>query len=659
MSPNRYKGRQLIPLLTLFFLLFFIGNNAVAEEKEQPGMKHTQRTRPGSVTMNFKDVDIRVLIKFISELTGRNFLVDPAVKGNATILSPQKVTIDEAYKVFLSVLEISGYTTVPAGKIIKIIPSAEAKEKALETLREREAKLPEDKIITQLVPLEYANADELTKLLRPLIPKSGLLMSYSETNTLIIIDVLSNINRLINIINELDIPSDEEKINVFALEYAKAENLAPKLLDVFQKRQRVGKKTVITDTVKIIPDERTNSLVTLATEEVTSTIAMLIQKLDIKQMRPRENIHIYSLQHAVAEDITKVLLEIPAKAEKDKKGKAPVLSREVQISADKATNSLVIIADPDEYLILEGVIKKLDVYRTMVYVEALIMEVSASKALELGVEWRLGNEYEGGYGAGQKGGVWFGGSSGSSSNLAGLAAGTLPAGFAAGVIGRGITLGNNVFPSIGAFVQAIRTDSNYNILSTPQILTLDNEEATIEVGQNIPFVTRVDEGTSQGDRSIQNIEYKDVGVTLKITPFINKERFVRLKVEESVKSVLEKTALGETVLAPTTTFRTAKTTITVRDGETAVIGGLIENRMDRGKTQTPCLGSIPGLGWLFKSTSDRDEKTNLLVFLTPHIIENPEESQGLYEQKKGDINKEVIREKGTEQPEILRKMGFE
>ncbi|MBW2114617.1 MAG: type II secretion system secretin GspD [Deltaproteobacteria bacterium] len=649
MRLNRYRGRQLLLLLTLSFLFFCAGNNVVAEEKQPTFKQMRGTTRPGSVTMNFKDVDIRVLIKFISELTGRNFLVDPGVKGKATILSPQKVTIDEAYKVFLSVLEINGYTTVPAGKIIKIIPSVAAKAKALETLREREARFPEDKVITQLIPLEYADAAGLAKLLRPLIPKAGLMISYPETNTLIIIDVLSNINRLISIINELDIPWDEEEINVFALEYARAEKLAPKLLNIFQKRKRVGKKTVITDTVKIIPDERTNSLVVLATAQTTSTIETLIQKLDIKQTRPRENIHIYFLQHAVAEDIAKVLLEIPAKASKSKKGKAPVLSREVQISADKATNSLVIIADPEEYLIIEGVIKKLDVYRTMVYVEALIMEVTASKALELGVEWRFGNVYDGGYGAEKKGGAWFGGSTGTGAGISSLAAGTLAPGFAVGVIGRGITLGENVFPTIGAFVQAVRTDSNFNILSTPQILTLDNEEAVIEVGQNIPFVTRLDEGTSEGDRSIQNIEYKDVGVTLKITPFINKKRFVRLKVEESVKSVVETSALGGTVLAPTTTFRTAKTTITVQDGETAVIGGLIENRMDRGKTQTPCLGSLPGLGWLFKSTSDRDEKTNLLVFLTPHIIENPEEG----------IDREIIRGREEEKPETLRKMGFE
>ena len=658
MRLNRYRGRQLLLLLILSFLFFCVGNNVVAEEK-QPTFKQMRETRPGSVTMNFKDVDIRVLVKFISELTGRNFLVDPGVKGKATILSPQKVTIDEAYKVFLSVLEINGYTTVPAGKIIKIIPSVEAKAKALETLREREVRFPEDKVITQLIPLEYADAAGIAKLLRPLIPKAGLMISYPETNTLIIIDILSNINRLINIINELDIPWDEEEINVFELEHARAEKLAPKLLNIFQKRKRVGKKTVITDTVKIIPDERTNSLVVLATAQTTSTIEMLIQKLDIKQTRPRENIHIYFLQHAVAEEIAKVLLEIPAKASKSRKGKAPVLSREVQISADKATNSLVIIADPEEYLIIEGVIKKLDVYRTMVYVEALIMEVTASKALELGVEWRFGNEYDGGYGEGKKGGAWFGGSTGTGAGISSLAAGTLAPGFAVGVIGRGITLGENVFPTIGAFVQAVRTDSNFNIISTPQILTLDNEEAVIEVGQNIPFVTRLDEGTSEGDRSIQNIEYKDVGVTLKITPFINKKRFVRLKVEESVKSVVETSALGGTVLAPTTTFRTAKTTITVQDGETAVIGGLIENRMDRGKTQTPCLGSLPGLGWLFKSTSDRDEKTNLLVFLTPHIIENPEEGRRLYEGKKGDIDREIIRGREEKKPETLRKMGFE
>ena len=220
-----------------------------------------------------------------------------------------------------------------------------------------------------------------------------------------------------------------------------------------------------------------------------------------------------------------------------------------------------------------------------------------------------------------------------------LGIGTLPSGFSVGVVGKAIKLGGLVFPSFGAFVRAVRSDSDFNIISTPQILTMDNAEATIEVGQNIPFVTRVDQPAQVTERAIQTFEYKDVGVTLKVTPHISTGRSVRLKVEQGIKSIVSSTALGGTVLAPTTSYRKAKTEITINDGETAVIGGLMENRMDRGKTQTPCLGGIPGFGWLFKTTTDKDDKTNLLVFLAPHIVESPEEARKLYGQKKEDIDR--------------------
>jgi len=392
-------------------------------------------------------------------------------------------------------------------------------------------------------------------------------------------------------------------------------------------------------------------------------IRLLVDKLDQRQARPRENIHIYSLQNAVAENLAKVLMEIPGKGTKDEKAKAAPVSKDVQISADKSTNALVIIAEPEEYAILEEVIKKLDEPRTMVYVEALILEVSANKALELGVEWRVGNTYDGGYGADKSGGVWFGGSSGSNSPVAeAFNTGTLsglPAGFVAGVLGKGITLGSITFPTIAAFVRAVKTDSDFNIISTPQIMTLDNEEASIEVGSNIPFVTQVDQGTETTSRAIQNFQYKDVGVTLKVTPQINDEGFIRLKIEESVKSVISQTALQGTVLAPTTTYRTAKTSISVRDSETAVIGGLIETRMDRGTTQTPCLGSIPAFGWLFKTAADRDEKTNLMVFLTPHVVRNVEEAREIFGKKKTYMDKESERALNVQEKEIIRKKAFE
>jgi len=646
MKMHKYGKQGMAVGLLVFLFCFALQGPAVGEDKAKQA--------PGLITMNFKDVDLGVLIKFISDLTRKNFVVDPAVKGRVTILSPRKVTVAEAYKVFLSVLEVNGFTAVPAGQVVKIIKASEAKGKGVETFFGKRTRAPTDRVITQLYPLKYADSSNLAKLLKPLVPRTGLLIPYAETNTLIIIDVLSNIDRLIRIIRQLDVEGVEETA-VFMLQYARAEKLVPKLKEIFlQKRGRRLTKT----RVKMISDERTNALIVVAPPKIMTDVRMLVGRLDQKEVKPRATIHIYSLQNAVAEDLVKVLSQLPGKGAEKKKGGAPLVSKNVEISADKATNTLVIIAEPDEYRVLKQVIEKLDVPRTMVYVEALIVEVSTDKALELGVEWRAGNTYNGGYGGGSRGGVWVGGTAGSRGGLNALSTGSLPAGFAAGVVGREVTLGSVSFPTLGAFIKAVRTDSDFNIISTPQILTLDNEEAVIEVGKNIPFVTRIDQGTSTTDRAIQSFEYKDVGVTLKVTPQINSRDLVRLKLEESVRTVLETTALGGTVLAPTTAFRSAKTTITVRDGETAVIGGLIEKQMNRGKTQVPCLGGLPFTGWLFKSTSDRDIKTNLMVFLTPHIVKNEGTAKDLYEKKRGLIDREQQKADKRERSEILRQKGF-
>ncbi|MFZ7111745.1 MAG: type II secretion system secretin GspD [Desulfatiglandales bacterium] len=642
-------------VIIVFLVIFFFPDGSSGQRKGLEGSEEIA-TKSGLITMNFKDVDIGVFIKFISELTGKNFLVDPAVKGNITVLSPEKVTMDEAYKVFLSVLDVHGYSTVPTGKIIKIVPAAEARTKGVESRFLKESGRGGDNIVTQLVPLQYGDVTEFSRLMKPLVAKTGLLIPYSETNTLIIIDAMSNIDRLLRIVRELDIPGSKENIRVFTLENASAKSLDPVLSELFITKGR--QKPTLTD-VKIVSDERTNSLIIVAAPQVLEDMGRILKELDREQVRPRGNIHLYSLQNAVAEDVAKVLGEIPGKGEQDKqKGKGPPLSKDVQISADKATNTLVIVAEPEEFQILEDIIKKLDRRRAMVYVEALIIEVATGKALDLGVEWRVGDEYKGGLAEGTGGGVWLGGSTGLDSGLGTVKSGNLPTGFSAGVIGRGITLGDTLFPSIGAFVRAVRTDSDFNVISTPQLLTLDNEEASIEVGQNIPFVTRVDQGTSEIDRAIQSFEYKDVGVNLKVTPQINDNRYVRLNLEQSVKDVIQTTTSGG-FLAPTTTFRTTKTSIAIKDGETAVIGGLIDKKMSRVKTQTPCLGGLPVLGWAFKQVGDEDSKTNLLVFLTPHIIENPEEGRELYGKKKAYIDEEV--EKNTELiiPELLRRKAFE
>jgi len=604
----------------------------ITQKKKLPA-KQESDTR--YVTIDFDNVDIGLFIKFISELTGKNFVIDKGVKGKVTIISPTKISVKEAYRVFESVLDVHGFTTVPAGSIIKIVPALHARSKNIETRLREEAIAPEDKVVTQLIPLAYANPDELKKLFRPLISRSSVIASYSPTRMLIVTDVLSNIKRLLKIVEAIDVKGIGEMISVIPLEHAMASALSKSLNTVFRRRVRRRRKGVpVSPAIRIMADERTNSLIILATEDDTVRIKKLIRLLDKEIPRGEGDIHVYYLQNANAEDLVKVLLALPSEEKKQvEKGKAPVISKEVQIVADKATNSLVINAKKQDYLVIEDIIKKLDIPRTMVYIEALIMEVNVDKEFRLGVEW-LGMEdftYHG-----RKGGVFTGsggaGGVGDYSGITGLAGGSLPSGFSLGVVGEAITIGSVSFPNIAAILQAYQKDSDVNILSTPQILTTDNEEAEIKVGENVPYLTTTGTTTTTGI-SYESYEYKDVGVTLKITPQINQERFVRLKIfQENV--TLKK---GAEEYRPTTLKRSAETTVIVKDKNTVVIGGIIGETTERGAYQVPCLGDIPGLGLFFKSKSRSRNKTNLFVFLTPHIIENPIEARKIYDEKKEEI----------------------
>ncbi|HUV59905.1 MAG TPA: type II secretion system secretin GspD [Desulfatiglandales bacterium] len=606
----------------------------ITQKKKVP-VKQEPDTR--YVTIDFDDVDIGLFIKFISELTGKNFVVDKGVKGKVTIISPTKISVNEAYKVFKSVLDVHGFTTVPAGSIIKIVPALDARSKSIETRLREETIAPEDKVVTQLIPLAFANPEELKKLFAPLISKSSLIVSYPPTRMLIVTDVLSNIKRLLKIVEAIDVVGIGEEISVIPLEHATASLLSKSLESIFQQAAlRAKKGEPLSPVLRIVADERTNSLIILATEDDALRIKKLIRLLDKEIPRGEGDIHVYYLQNANAEDLVKVLLALPSEEKKKaEKGKAPVISEDVQIVADKATNSLVIKAKKHDYLVIEDIIEKLDIPRAMVYIEALIMEVNVDKEFRLGVEW-LGMEdftYRG-----RKGGVFAGsggaGGAGDYSGIKGLSGGSLPSGFSLGVVGEAITIGNVVFPNVAAILQAYQKDSDVNILSTPQILTTDNEEAEIKVGENVPYLTTTGTTTTTGI-SYESYEYKDVGVTLKITPQINQERFVRLKIfQENV--TLKK---GAEEYRPTTLKRSSETTVIVKDKNTVVIGGMIGESTERGAYQVPCLGDIPGLGLLFKSRSRSRNKTNLFVFLTPHIIENPIEARKIYDEKKEEIEK--------------------
>ncbi|MBW1943502.1 MAG: type II secretion system secretin GspD, partial [Deltaproteobacteria bacterium] len=517
---------------------------------------------------------------------------------------------------------------------IKVVPAATAKSKNIETRLKKQAISLEDKIVTQLIPLKYAVPSDLKKLLDPFISKSSLIVPYAPTGTLIVTDVLSNIKRLMKIIEEIDVEGIGEEISVVPLEHATASVMAKSLSSIFQRRTAAkAKRPAGGGAIRVTSDERTNTLIILASENDTRKVRQLIKLLDTEIPRGEGDIHVYYLQNANAEDLASVLKSIPSDQKAAaKRGKAPIVSQDVQIVADKATNSLVITANKSDYIVLESVIKKLDITRSMVYIEALLMEVDVTKDFALGVEWMIGKDigtYQG------NDVIAFGGSTAANSNIDEAIQGALSPGLMMGVVGEAITIGDISFPSIAAVIRAYEGDSDVHILSTPQLMTIDNEEAEIVVADNIPYLTSQEASTegSLNRISYNNYEFKDVGVTLNITPQINQERFVRLKIRQEVSEVVGTEGTG----LPITLKRQAKTTVVIKDGHTVVIGGLIAEVMSKGDSQTPCLGNIPGLGWLFKSTATSGDKKNLYIFITPHIVENPEEAHEVFEDKRDDI----------------------
>jgi general secretion pathway protein D len=586
------------------------------------------------ISIDFDNVDISLLIKFISELTGKNFLVDPNVKGKVTIISPSKISVDEAYRVFESVLEVHGFTTVPSGSVTKIVSSTEARSKNIETLFGNEKVKPEDKLVTQIIPLKYASPEELKKVFSSFISKGSIMMSYDPTGMLILTDTQSNISRLLKIIEVLDVPGTGEVITVIPLKNASAQAMATSIGTVFRSNTGTARRTataVTASQITVVPDERTNTIIVLASEVDTLKIKGLIDLLDKEIPRGDGGIHVYSLQNANAEDMTKTLMAIPKETQQksEQKGTAPVLSKEIQIVADKATNSLIITAEKADYMILENVIHELDRPRSMVYIEALIMEVSMSNKFEVGVQWQVGK-------AGDNASVFSASNPGVNNFPSADSDGnvTLATGLTYGVLGNTITIGGVDFADIGAVLRAYATDSDVQIHSWPQIMTLDNEEANLEVTDNVPYITRRDENTSTGTTGYSNYDFKDVGVKLKITPQINQERFVRLNIEQEVSQVLSTNEAGQ----PTTFARKAKTVVRIKDGQTVVIGGLIDSKDNRTNYRVPLLSRVPILGYLFRSKANTLDKKNLYIFLTPRIVANPEEAVNVYEEKKEHIN---------------------
>lgn len=643
MMKSLFKGSKDIP--GFLFCIFLVMSTQAFAEKTPVGpdqntdlpKRNASSFKNREISINFNNVDIQVFIRFISELTGKNFVIDQRVRGKVTIISPGRISVKEAFKVFESVLEVHGYTSIRAGEIYKIVPSPDARTKSIEIKLKEEAGSPEDKIVTQLISLRYANPVEVKRLFAPLISKSSAILAYPATNILIVTDVYSNIKRLLKILKVIDVPGIGREISVIPLYFAEATKLV-KLIDTFFKAPRKQPKATAGREVKLFAEDRTNTIIVLASENDTLKIKKLIKLLDKETPRKKEKIHVYYLENAIAEELAKVLQVLQTKESDSNKGR-PLKSRRSSeisdrmiITSDKATNSLIIRADKDTYMVLEEIIKKLDIPRSMVYIEVLIMEVNIDKEFEVGTEWNFfsGNLKKDGTFKG------FGGGSGGRGFTkipqidpkTGLPKGSFPPGFSLGIF-QTIRIGNLIFPNLAAVVHAFKNDKDVTIISTPQILTMDNEEATIIVGETRPFQTST---TITNDRELQNFEYRDVGVTLKITPHITKNRMVRLKIFQEIQKLDELSKTG--IITPTTLKRSIETTVIVKDKNTVVIGGLIDVAISNVNRKVPCLGDIPLAGWLFKSLSETRERTNLFVFLTPHVISSPEEADAIYNRKK-------------------------
>lgn len=557
------------------------------------------------VTLNFNATDINAVIAAVSEMTGRNFIVDPRVKGKVTVISQRALKASEIYQVFLSVLKIHGFAAIPGKNTTQIVPEVNAKQSAVST---GEKFIPvSDEFITQVIEIKNVDAAQLVPILRPLVPQRGHLAAYPSSNVLVISDAASNIRRLKKIIASIDQASGDE-IEVVALENASASEVV-RIIQQLSAGDAKNKKN------NVIADDRTNSILLGGNKATRLRTKALIAHLDTR-VDVGGSTQVVYLRNAVAKDLVPVLTGVSKSvtAAKGKKG-AATQTTNISIQADENTNSLVITAPPDIFRSLRAVIHQLDVRRAQVIVEGVIAEVSTNSAEEFGIQWAGG-----GSGSSAVGLVNFGIGTSISSLLGSLAGSPdTPPSLGNGLnIAAGKTTGKN---PVAALISALNSDGKSNILSTPSLLTLDNEEAEIVVGQNVPFLTGSYSGTGGGstpDNPFQTVQREDVGLTLKITPQINEGDAIKLKVEQEVSTVSPSTQGVDLI----TNKRSIKTNVVVNDGQMIVLGGLIQEELREAEQSVPGLGAIPLLGWFFRYNKTELVKTNLMVFLQPTILKD-------------------------------------
>ncbi len=627
---------------TMFLALYLIPGQVLAQTPAQP-------VTDGRVTLDFNNVELADLIQTISELTGENFLYDETVKGKVTIVSPESMTLDEAYQLFLTVLNVKGYAVVPSGKVNKIVPLKDAKSSNLPTYVNGRSRSGEQ-IITRVFRLKYLDAAVIgPTVLIPLVPSTANVAAYPPSNSLIITDTAANIERLAKIIRELDQPDSEGLIEIVPLANSNAEELAKILNEIMSqpttapsRRRRAAAAGAANEPVtKIIPYAAGRSLIVLASGEDMQIIKGLIAKLDEEIDGTRSNINLVYLENADAVILAATLNEILTGIKTETRTAAsggtasPLSAGPVTITADKPTNSLIINASPDDFRTIEEIIAKLDIKRKQVYVEALILELSMDATQRLGVSLQgavsvgddslvigSSNQNTGPVGID---GIQDSSGLGVPDLLTAAIDGLMLGGFFNPITVTGPDGNQITVPALSVLIDVSKTDSDVNLLSAPRLLTSDNEEAEIIVGSNVPIITSrlTDTGSSQGLAQSVSVERQDVALILRFTPQITEGDLVRLNVYQETTNIASSSVGNVNDVGPTFTKRVLRNTVLVENNKTVVLGGLIDTNIIDSVTKVPILGDIPGLGWLFKRTSSQEKKTNLLVFINPTIIKSP------------------------------------
>jgi general secretion pathway protein D len=607
-----------------------------AEHVEGHDTHHAQqpvRNEDEMVSVNFEQVDIRTVLKSIGQLTAINFIPAAGVTGQVTVMSPTPIRLGAVYGFLQSILDVYGYATIETENAVKVIPKTDAVKRNLKVyIGADPAYIPKtDELITQILPLKYADADEILQIIEPFLSTGTTTATYPRTNSIMITDTAANIHYVAQIVQQLDVEGSKEKVVVIPLTYASAQVLSEQINQILERTQAATtslaagriRATAPTDKkAKILPDNRTNALIVVAAEPEIETLRGLVAQLDVERPTGNDNVHVVYLKNADANEVARSLdtALIGMKA-----GGAVDGTQPIQVTADASTNALIVVASAQDFQVISQIITKLDIVREQVLVEMLILEVTEEALKEIGVDWAtmdqaVSNSVRG-FGATNLGPrVDF-----ESGTLEGLA------------LGAWKGTGSDI--QIGAILQALEKTSGVNILSSSSMVTSNHHEANMVAGESRPFVTgsRITETTDPSAPTvIKQYDYRDVGVTMKITPHVSQAGLIRLNIDGEITKLIT-AVTSASIDTPVTAKRRAQTTVTMKSDATVVIGGLTRDDTTRVEKKLPLLGDLPLLGGLFRYRSEESQKTNLLIFITPHVMNGQDDWVDVSNKKKDQM----------------------